>query len=212
MKPNDIEARSFRIIDREAGDHGFDPRRWQIVRRMIHTSADFDYQRTVRFHPAAVDAGIAAIRSGADVVTDTRMAQAGIRKDALARHGGRVHCLIDDPEVARAARQGDTTRARAAVDAALDLMAGGIFVVGNAPTALLRLIELADAGRAAPGPGGGPARGLCQRGRVQGGPGDPRRPLHYQRRAQGRVKRGRQRGQRLNRFMFAAFKIRMTRT
>jgi precorrin-8X/cobalt-precorrin-8 methylmutase len=150
MKPGDIEALSFRIIDAEAGDHGFCERRWQIVRRMIHTSADFEYLQTVRFHPGAIDAGLAAIRAGADIVTDTRMALAGIRKTDLARHGGRVHCLIDDPVVGQAAAANGTTRAREAVDAAADRLAGGIFAVGNAPTALMRLLELVDAGRAAP--------------------------------------------------------------
>ncbi len=150
MRPGDIESTSFQIIDTEVGDHGFSERRWRIVRRMIHTSADFEYRDTVRFHPAAIDAGISAIRAGADIVTDTRMAMAGIRKDDLARYGGRVHCLIDDPLVAEAAAASGTTRASQAVDAAVDRMAGGIFVVGNAPTALLRLLELVDAGQAAP--------------------------------------------------------------
>jgi len=150
MRPEEIEALSFRIIDDEAGEHGFAPREWEVVRRMIHTSADFDYQRSVRIHPAAIDAGVAAIREGGHVVTDTRMALSGIRRRDLAGSGGEVHCLIDAPEVAAAARRDGTTRARAAVDAALEAMAGGLFVVGNAPTALLRLLELIDEGRAAP--------------------------------------------------------------
>ena len=150
MKPHEIEALSFRIIDAEVGPHSFSELQWQIVRRMIHTSADFDYRDTVRFHPMAIEAGLSAIGRGATIVTDTRMALSGIRKKDLERCGGRVHCLIDDPDVARTARDQQITRARAAVDAALDLMAGGIFAVGNAPTALMRLLELSKTGRPMP--------------------------------------------------------------
>lgn len=141
MKPADIEAESFRIIDREAGPHGFGPEQWQVVRRMIHTSADFDYLRTVRFHPEAVAAGMAAIRSGRVIITDTHMARSGIRKTDLKRFGVAVKCFMDDPEIHAAALATGGTRAAAAVDAAATEMQDGIYVVGNAPTALLRLVE-----------------------------------------------------------------------
>jgi precorrin-8X/cobalt-precorrin-8 methylmutase len=141
MKPGDIEAESFRIIDREAGPHGFGPEEWQVVRRMIHTSADFDYLKTVRFHPNAIAAGLAAIRSGRTIITDTHMARAGIRKPNLQRFGIVVKCFMDEPETHAAAVSKGGTRAAAAVDAAAAEMQDGIYVVGNAPTALLRLIE-----------------------------------------------------------------------
>jgi len=141
MKPQDIESLSFHIIDQEAGDHGFDRRHWQIVRRMIHTSADFEYIDSIRFPGDAVEAGIRAIRSGAAILTDTNMARVGIRKDLAATFGCRVSCLMTDPEVARLAAADGGTRAEAAVDAAIPLMEGGIYVIGNAPTALLRLIR-----------------------------------------------------------------------
>jgi precorrin-8X/cobalt-precorrin-8 methylmutase len=141
MKPADIEAESFRIIDREAGPHGFGPEEWQVVRRMIHTSADFDYLRTVRFHPSAIAAGMAAIRSGRAIITDTHMARSGIRKADLKRFGVTVQCFMDEPEIHAAALATGGTRAAAAVDAAGAQMTDGIYVVGNAPTALLRLIE-----------------------------------------------------------------------
>jgi precorrin-8X/cobalt-precorrin-8 methylmutase len=141
MKPGDIEAESFRIIDREAGPHGFGPEEWQVVRRMIHTSADFDYLKTVRFHPNAIAAGLAVIRSGRTIITDTHMARAGIRKPNLQRFGIVVKCFIDEPETHAAAVSKGGTRAAAAVDAAAAEMQDGIYVVGNAPTALLRLIE-----------------------------------------------------------------------
>jgi len=150
MKPSEIEAESFRIIDREAGPHAFSREQWQIVRRMIHTSADFDYLRTVRFHPLAVPVGLAAIRAGKPIITDTNMARTGIRKDEAKRFGVAVSCHMDAPAVHSAAGASGTTRAAAAVDAAAEEMSGGIYVVGNAPTALLRVIERVRAGQARP--------------------------------------------------------------
>ena len=150
MKPNDIESLSFKIIDKEAGTHDFTPEQWQIVRRMIHTTADFQYMNTVRFHPGSVKAGIDAIRNGKSIITDTNMARVGIRKGELQRFNVSVECLIDKPEVAQAAKDKGTTRAKAAVDAGLDQMDGGIYVVGNAPTALLQIIELVQGNKAQP--------------------------------------------------------------
>ena len=150
MKPGDIEAESFRIIDREAGSHGFGPEEWPVVRRMIHTSADFDYLLTVRFHPNAIAAGMAAIRSGRTIITDTNMARTGIRKPDLKRFGVAVKCFMDDAETHAAARATGGTRAAAAVDAAAAEMQDGIYVVGNAPTALLRLIERVRLNQARP--------------------------------------------------------------
>ena len=150
MKPAEIEALSFKMIDQEAGDHGFPEDQWTIVRRMIHTSADFDYLTTVRFHADAVTTGVNAIMNGHNVVTDTNMARAGIRKSAILRFGGSLECLIDDPTVAHAARDSGCTRAMAAVDAAIPMMREGIYVIGNAPTALMRLMELIQSEKAAP--------------------------------------------------------------
>ncbi|SLM29340.1 Cobalt-precorrin-8X methylmutase [Desulfamplus magnetovallimortis] len=150
MKPQDIEDLSFRIIDEEAGDHGFDEQKWSIVRRMIHTSADFDYIKSVRFHPEALQKGIDAIKNGCTIITDTNMARVGIRKKEISRFGGDVRCLIADENVARQAIEEKTTRALAAVDIALPFIENGIYVVGNAPTALLRLIEHVKAGKVMP--------------------------------------------------------------
>jgi precorrin-8X/cobalt-precorrin-8 methylmutase len=150
MTPEQIETESFRIIEYEAGEHGFGPNEWPIIRRMIHTSADFDYLLTACIHPRAVAAGVAAIRGGGTVVTDTNMARMGIRSRDLGRFGGRVVCRMDDPATHAAAQTAGTTRAAAAVLASAAEMEGGIYVVGNAPTALLALIELVRAGRARP--------------------------------------------------------------
>ena len=150
MKPDEIEARSFDIIDEEAGAHSFSEEQWTIVRRMIHTSADFEYLETIRFHPEAVHWGLEAIRTGKPIVTDTNMAKVGIRKEPLTNFGVSLSCYIADPTVRKIAAETGTTRAWAAVDAASDHIQGGIYVVGNAPTALLRLLDLFNRGMARP--------------------------------------------------------------
>ena len=150
MKPEQIEQKSFEIIDKEAGNHHFSPGQWPIVRRMIHTSADFEYMESIRFHPEAVRAGINAIRQGRTIFTDTNMLRTGVRQRDLDRFDTLAKCLMADPKVARMAADKGATRAKVAVDAAADEMAGGIYAVGNAPTALLRLIELIKAGKAVP--------------------------------------------------------------
>jgi len=150
MKPQEIEDLSFKIIDGEAGPHSFDKDQWPIVRRMIHTSADFEYMNTIQFYPGAVQKGIKAIQNGCQIFTDTHMARVGIRKKEIHAFGGKVDCLIADKAVADKATEAGTTRALAAVDMACDQMKDGIYVVGNAPTALLRLIELIREKKASP--------------------------------------------------------------
>jgi len=150
MQPDEIERRSFAIIDTEAGVHHFITEQWTIVRRMIHTSADFDYVHSVRIHPEAVAAGVKVIRDGGVIYTDTNMACTGIRQRDLAPYGVEVKCLMADDRIARSAVAQGVTRARAAVDAVAGKLQNAIYVVGNAPTALLRLIELIRAGKAAP--------------------------------------------------------------
>jgi precorrin-8X/cobalt-precorrin-8 methylmutase len=142
VKPQEIEDLSFKIIDKEAGDHGFDSEKWPIVRRMIHTSADFEYIKTIRFTDDAIARGIAAIKSGCTIFTDTNMARVGIRKKETSSFGGSVKCLIADKNIPEIAEKRGITRAQAAVDAAVPQLKNGIYVVGNAPTALLRLIQL----------------------------------------------------------------------
>lgn len=150
MKGNQIEAQSFRIIENEAGDHGIREKEWPIVRRMIHTSADFDYIQNTRIHPDAVEQGIRAIINAEAIITDTAMAMAGIRKTTAEKFGCRVECLISRPDVVETARKKNRTRAEAAVDAAAASFDNGIFVVGNAPTALMRLLKLIREEKAAP--------------------------------------------------------------
>ncbi len=142
MKPQEIEALSFEIIEQEAGNHGFTKDQWPIVRRIVHTSADFEYIQTIRFHPEAIQKGVQAIQKGCRIITDTHMARVGIRKKEIQEFGGSVTCLIADEAVAKKAKQNGTTRALAAVDMSCEQMNDGIYVIGNAPTALLRLTEL----------------------------------------------------------------------
>jgi len=150
MKPEDIESLSFNIIDEEAGNHGFNRKEWSIVRRMIHTSADFEYINSIRFSGDPIAVGVKAIRSGKNIITDTEMARSGIRKKSVEQFGGQVSCLINDKNVVAMAKEEGSTRARMAVDLSINTIEGGIYAVGNAPTALLRLIELINADKIKP--------------------------------------------------------------
>ncbi len=141
-RPEEIERESFRIIDAEAGTHGWPPAEWQVVRRAIHTSADFDYVRAMVFSPGAVASGVAAIRAGRGIVTDTTMALAGMAKPRLKKFAVSVSCFVADPEVAREAREKGTTRSAPAMCKGAADPGNGIFVIGNAPTALFELLRL----------------------------------------------------------------------
>jgi len=139
-----IEEGSFAIIDQEAGPHGYPPGEWQVVRRVIHATADFDFARLMRFHPRAVAAGMAALRAGAPIVVDVRMIDAGLNAQRLRAHGCAVHCHISDEDVIAAAQRDNSTRAIEAMRKArrLRLLDGAIVAIGNAPTALLELARL----------------------------------------------------------------------
>lgn len=142
VKPREIETRSFEIITEELGDKKLVPGTELIVKRCIHTSADFDYADNLYFSEDAVKKAIEAIQEGACIVTDTQMAKAGINKKALAKYGGEVFCFMSDEDVAAAAKENGTTRAVASMDKAAAMDRPLIFAVGNAPTALVRLYEL----------------------------------------------------------------------
>lgn len=148
--PQEIEKRSFEIITEELGNTPLIPGTEPIVKRCIHTSADFDYARNLVFSPEAVDKALSAIRNGACIVTDTQMGKAGINKKKLARCGGEVYCFMSDEDVAETAKQNGTTRAVASMDKAALLGRPLIFAIGNAPTALVRLYELIQAGKIKP--------------------------------------------------------------
>jgi precorrin-8X/cobalt-precorrin-8 methylmutase len=150
MKPEDIEAGSFRIIEAEAGEHGRQEAEWQVLRRVIHTSADFEYVRTLVFSDGAVETGVEALESGDGIVTDTTMALSGINKSRLAPFGCRVSCNIADPDVAELARREGISRSVAAMRKAAADPANRIFVIGNAPTALFELLRLFREGKVSP--------------------------------------------------------------
>ena len=141
-RPADIEAESFRIIGAELAERGIvlPADQAPLVKRAIHTTADFDYARNLVFTPGAVEAGVRALRAGAP----------GINRGALERLGISVQCFMADPEVARRAAEAGTTRAAAAVDQGAALWPEGIYAVGNAPTALIRMAQLIRAGAMSP--------------------------------------------------------------
>ena len=148
--PKDIEARSFEIIEQELGDVELDAMQKPIIKRAIHTTADFDYLENLYFSDGVVEKMIKAIKNGANIVTDTNMARAGINKKLLAKFGGEVYCFMADEDIAKAAKLNGTTRAAASMDKAAKLNGDVIFAIGNAPTALMRLCELIDEGRINP--------------------------------------------------------------
>ena len=137
MKPADIEKRSFAIITEELGGRPFPEGVAEVVKRVIHTSADFDYADNLCFSPDAVEQAKAALEAGATIVTDTNMALAGISKPTLAKLGGKVVCLMADEDVAREAKARGVTRATVSMEHAAKLDGPLIFAIGNAPTELI---------------------------------------------------------------------------
>jgi len=144
-----IEDGSFAIIDSEAGPHNFDAAEWQVVRRVIHATADFEFKQLMRFHPEAVRTGIDALRCGCPIVVDVKMITAGLNEDRLKAYGCSTHCFISDDDVIATAKATNSTRAIEAMRKAhrSSLLDGAIVAVGNAPTALLETVRLVqDAG------------------------------------------------------------------
>lgn len=139
--PGEIEKRSFEIIEEEVGRE-LDPVLKPIIKRVIHTTADFSYADTLFFSENAVEKGLQALREGVSIITDTNMGRAGINKKKLEKYGGKVHCFMADEDVAAAALAQQTTRAAVSMDKAAAMQEDFIFAIGNAPTALIRLYEL----------------------------------------------------------------------
>lgn len=150
VKPAEIEKRSFEIITELLGDTVLDPVQEPVIKRVIHTTADFSYVESLTFSQQAVETGIAALKAGCDIVTDTQMARSGINKTILGRLGGHVHCFMSDPEVAAEAKQRGVTRAMVSMERAAQLDKPCIFAIGNAPTALICLHDLIQAGKLHP--------------------------------------------------------------
>ena len=144
LRPEEIEKRSFEIITEELKSRGVElPEEEALVtKRVIHTSADFDYVNTLTYSEHAVQTAKELILQGADIVTDTNMALAGINKKMLARYGGEVHCYMADETVAKLAKERGITRAAVSMEMAAKREKPVIFAIGNAPTALIRLYEM----------------------------------------------------------------------
>lgn len=152
VKPMDIEKRSFEMISEilEADSIMLEPENEAVIKRVIHTTADFEYVENLVFSKNAVKLGIDALKNGCDIVTDTQMARSGINKTALSKLGGEVHCFMSDEDVAAEAKERGTTRAAVSMEKAAKLKKPLIFAIGNAPTALIKLDELIKSGRIAP--------------------------------------------------------------
>ena len=150
IKPMDIEKRSFAIITELLGDTKLEEENELVIKRVIHTTADFDYVQNLVFSPHAVTKGLNALRAGCHIVTDTQMAKAGINKTILGRLGGEVHCFMSNPDVAQEAKTRGVTRAFVSMERAAMLQKPCIFAIGNAPTALLSLEALMEENKVAP--------------------------------------------------------------
>ncbi len=149
LQPEEIEAESFRIIDSEIGPHQYDDQQWPVVRRVIHTTADFELAEQIRFSWNLTDRALVALRGGAKVLCDTNMVLSGVNKARLAKLGGSIACHVADPQVAAEAKAAGLTRSTLALRKGV---AEGctIFLIGNAPTALFELLRLVEAGEANP--------------------------------------------------------------
>ena len=150
VHPKEIEKRSFQMIEKELGNVSLIPGTESIVKRCIHTSADFDYAKNLIFSERVVERALEAIRKGAAIVTDTQMAKAGINKKKLALYGGKVLCFMSDEDVAAQAAERGITRAAVSVEKSSIMGDNLIYAIGNAPTALIRLYELIEEGKIKP--------------------------------------------------------------
>lgn len=150
IQPQQIEGKSFEMIDEEIGEHSYTEEQYPVVQRVIHSSADFELGKSMIFHPDAVQAGIKAILNGEKIVADVQMVQAGISKPRLEKYGSEVKVYISDSDVVEEAKRLNATRAIISMRKAAREVSGGIYVIGNAPTALLELIRLVKEGEAKP--------------------------------------------------------------
>lgn len=150
VKPADIEKRSMEIITEELNGRTWPEPEFSIVKRCIHTSADFEYADNLRFSEHAAMRGVEALRRGAVIVTDTKMAWSGINKKKLSEYGGEAFCFMADEDVAEEAKKRECIRAAVCMERGAALDREVIFAVGNAPTALIRLYELIQEGKVRP--------------------------------------------------------------
>jgi len=149
INPNEIEKRSFEIIQNEL-PRPLDPKLAPVIKRVIHTTADFEYVETLAFSARIIDDAIVALRQGTHIVSDTNMVKSGVDKSRLRALGGDIHCFIRDEDVVLSAEKSGNTRACAAIDKAAAMNKPFIFAIGNAPTALIRICQLKEQGLLSP--------------------------------------------------------------
>ena len=149
IPPAEIERRSFELIEQEL-PHPLDPIQAPIIKRVIHTTADFSYADSLCFSEHAIETAREALRQGVGIITDTNMAEAGINKSRLAAYGGEVHCFMADEDVAEEAKKRGITRAAVSMEKSAVMGENDIYAIGNAPTALIRLYELIQEGKVNP--------------------------------------------------------------
>lgn len=147
--PSVIENKSFEIIEENMGPHSFSDLELPVVKRMIHTTGDYDYKNIAVFKNEPIKAGIEVLKSGCSIFTDTKMAFSGINKKMLEKMGCSINCFIDADEVFKMSKEKGITRSMASIDLAAE-KGVEIFVIGNAPTALFRIGELIESGKISP--------------------------------------------------------------
>lgn len=147
-----IEDRSFQIIDEEAGIHSYPPADWEIVRRIIHATADFEFKELTKIHPEAASSGISALKRGCSIICDVQMILAGLNRERLDAYNCKTYSFISDPDVIQKAKEKNSTRAIESIRKALELglLDGSILAIGNAPTALLEIVRLIESNEAKP--------------------------------------------------------------
>jgi len=150
LSPEEIEKKSFGILENLMGDYSGTASEREVVLRIAHATTDVEWAKTFLFSPGAVESGIEAIRRGAPIITDVEMVRAGIRRSAAERTGSAVLCFLNDADVAEDAKHRKTTRARAAMRKALPLLDGAVVAIGNAPTALFEVCDMVEKGLCIP--------------------------------------------------------------
>lgn len=150
VAPAEIEKMSMEIISGEMPENSFTPEQLNVVKRCVHTAADFDYVKNLKFTDKAISAAVQAIKDGCTIVTDTQMAYSGVNKRVLERFGSRAVCFMSDPDVAEEAKTRGETRATVSMERASAIEGKVILAVGNAPTALVRACTLMDEGKFSP--------------------------------------------------------------
>lgn len=150
VDPKRIEAESFKIIEGLLADLNLPKEQKEVVKRVVHATVDLDYARGLIFHPCAIEAGLVALRTGKNIVTDVTMVKVGIREEIVSDFGGKVVCFVNDEEVVQSSSRSGCTRAAISMRKAYQLMDGGIVAIGNAPTALFEVCHLVRKGKTRP--------------------------------------------------------------